>query len=185
MISHDTWLYPIYVLPLLPSMLLRKVSWLCFFVAKFTFSLWSRSSLSFHRSMNILASSLSWVLSVLGALGNVEMPVSSPMEEVSSAYRTWHGCAWWSDCFIFIHSFPSNLSTYVQVVLYIFHCHEHLRNFSFTQHPLQPLWFIKVISITPPSLWCEVTPLCRLSLLSQIMNDGDQALGVFFFPAWL
>ena len=128
MISHDTCLYPMYVLLLVPSMLLRKVFhyaslWL------FTFSLWSRSSLSFHRSMNILAFSLSWVLSVLGALGKVEMPVSSPMEEVSSAYRAWHGCAWWYDCFIFIHSFPSNLGTYVQVVLYIFHCHEHLRTF--------------------------------------------------------
>ena len=127
-ISHDTCLYPMYVLLLVPSMLLRKVFhyaslWL------FTFSLWSRSSLSFHRSMNILAFSLSWVLSVLGALGKVEMPVSSPMEEVSSAYRAWHGCAWWYDCFIFIHSFPSNLGTYVQVVLYIFHCHEHLRTF--------------------------------------------------------
>ena len=45
----------------LPSMLLRKVSWLCFLVAKFTLALWSRSSLSFHQSMDIFVSSLSWL----------------------------------------------------------------------------------------------------------------------------
>ena len=64
------------VLSFLSSMLMRKVSWLCFFMAKFTLSLWSRSSLSVHHSMDILASSLSWLLSVLGAVGSVGVPVS-------------------------------------------------------------------------------------------------------------
>ena len=68
---------PSNVLSFLPSMLMRKVAWLCFFMTKFTLSLWSRSSLFIHHSMDILASSLSWLLSVLGAAGNVGVPVSS------------------------------------------------------------------------------------------------------------
>ena len=55
------FIHPLNVHSFLLSMLLRKVSWLCFFMAKFTLSLWSRSSLSFHRSMDILVSSLSWL----------------------------------------------------------------------------------------------------------------------------
>ena len=38
----------------LPFMLLTNVFWLCFFMAKFTLSLWSRSSLSIHWSVDIL-----------------------------------------------------------------------------------------------------------------------------------
>lgn len=66
--STSRWYYmtlafirPSNVHSFLPSMLLRKVSWLCFLVAKFTLSLCSRSSLSFHWSMDILVSSLSWL----------------------------------------------------------------------------------------------------------------------------
>ena len=66
--SASRWYYmtlaftrPSNVHSFLPSMLLRKVSWLCFLVAKFTLSLCSRSSLSFHWSMDILVSCLDFV----------------------------------------------------------------------------------------------------------------------------
>ena len=147
----------------------------------FHYPLWSRSSLSFHLSMDNLASSLSWLLSILGALGNVEMPVSSPVEEVSSAYRAWRRCAWLIALFFF--SFPSNPGTFVQVGH--FSLPRTPQELFLYPAPLQQLRFIKVISITPPFLWREVTPPCRLSPLSQIINDGGQGLGLFFFPAWL
>ena len=103
-ISHDTCLYLMYYFPYFPP---------CCWERFLHYSLWSRSSLSFPLSMGNLASSLSWLLSVLGALGNVEVPVSSPVEEVSSAYRARRGCAWLIALFFF--SFPSNLGTFVQV----------------------------------------------------------------------
>ena len=94
--------------------------------------------------------------------------------------------AWWYEHFIFLHSCLRNLGAFVQVALYIFHCHGQLRNFPFTRHPLQQLRFIKVIRITPPSAWCEATPPRRFRPLSLIINDVDQALGgVFFLFPWL
>ena len=86
---------------------------------------------------------------------------------------------------LFLHSCPRNFGTFVQVALYIFHCHGQLRNFSFTRHSLQQLGFKKVISIAPPSDWCEATPPRGFSPLSLIINNVDQALGGVFFPVWL
>ena len=169
------------VLSFLPSMLMRKLSWLCFFMAKFTLSLWSRSSLSIHHSMDILASSLSWLLSVLGAVGSVGVPVS-----FIGGFLCTEGLAWvclmiWLPYFYSL--FPRKLyRVFVQVVLYIFHNHWQLRNFSFTQLPLRKFWFIIVIKIHPPSDWRDVILPCNLSPLSLIINDVDQTPGgVFIF----
>ena len=143
----------------------EKRFWLCFFMAKFALSLWSSSSLSIHCPwtfwpLSCLDFGQYWVMwGMLGCLCLLQQrrfplhrgPAMGVPDDMNA---------------FFFHSFPGNLSTFVQVALYICHCQGQLRNFPFTRHPLQQLWIIKVILITPPSDWCGLIPPCHFSPLS-------------------
>lgn len=82
-------------------------------MAKFALSLWSSSSLSIHCPWTFWPlSCLDFLWSVLGDVGNVGVPVSSPTE-VSSAWGPAMGVP---DVTMnaFFHSFPGTSSTFVR-----------------------------------------------------------------------